>query len=80
VEEAVQAFQRAVDEQPEDSSRRLNLAAALFAAKQPLQAKANAEKAIALEPLLEDAYVLLAEIEPRRAAYWKRLYHQRRLP
>jgi hypothetical protein len=79
-EEAVRAFQRAVDEQPDDSSRRLNLAAALFAAGQPAQAKANAEKAIALEPLLEDAYVLLAEIEPRRAAYWKRLYHERRAP
>ena len=74
--EAVRAFRRAVEEQPNDSTRRLNLAAALFAAKDFEEAKRNAENAIVLEPLLEDAYVLLAEIEPKRAAYWKQRYSE----
>lgn len=83
-QEAVRAFRRAVDEQPNDSTRRLNLAAALLAAGELAEAKRNAEHAIALEPLLEDAYVLLAEIEPTRARHWKQRYlelvPQRRLP
>jgi hypothetical protein len=74
--EAVRAFRRAVEEEPNDSTRRLNLAAALFAAKDFEEAKRNAENAILLEPLLEDAYVLLAEIEPKRAAYWKQRYSE----
>jgi nitrate reductase cytochrome c-type subunit len=73
-QEAVRAFRRAVEEHTNDSTLRLNLAAALFAAKDLVQAKLNAENAIALEPLLEDAYVLLAEIEPKRASYWKQRY------
>lgn len=82
--EAVQAFRHAVDEKPNDSTRRLNLAAALLAAGERSEAKRNAANAIALEPLLEDAYALLAEIEPARASYWKQRYSelvpQRRLP
>jgi hypothetical protein len=82
--EAVQAFRRAVDEQPADSTRRLNLAAGLLGAGLRNEAKRNAEEAIMLEPLLEDAYALLAEIEPERAKYWKerykRLAPQRVLP
>lgn len=82
--EAVQAFRRAADEQPADSTRRLNLAAGLFGAGLRNEAKRNAEEAIRLEPLLEDAYALLAEIEPERATYWKerygRLVPQRVLP
>jgi hypothetical protein len=75
-QDAVRAFRRAVEEQPNDSTRRLNLAAALFAAKDFDEAKRNAENAIVLEPLLEDAYVLLAEIEPKRAGYWKQRYQE----
>jgi hypothetical protein len=40
----------------------LNLAAALFAAGDRVGAKAEAERAIELEPLLQDAHALLAEI------------------
>jgi hypothetical protein len=82
--EAVKAFDAAVEEQPQDSTRRLNLAAALWASGERDGAKRNAEKAIELEPLLEDAYALLAEIEPQRAAYWRgrytKLAPQRMLP
>ncbi|MBL8241188.1 MAG: tetratricopeptide repeat protein [Bryobacterales bacterium] len=70
-EEAVAVLEQAVRAEPRHSSRRLNLAAALLAAGRRERAKAEAEQAIALEPLLRDAYVLLAEIEPRRAAYWR---------
>jgi Flp pilus assembly protein TadD len=62
VGDAVNAFRRAVDEDPEDSTRRLNLAAALFAAGDRAEAKRNAERAIELEPMLEDAHALLAEL------------------
>jgi predicted Zn-dependent protease len=83
-QEAVQAFRHAVNEKPNDSTRRLNLAAALLAVGEKLEAKRNAVTAIDLEPLLEDAYALLAEIEPARASYWKQRYSelvpQRRLP
>ena len=82
--EAVEAFRRAVEEQPSDSSRRLNLAAAQWAAGAKVEAKRSAEQAIELEPLLEDAYVLLAEMEPGQASYWKDRYQklvpERRLP
>ena len=66
----IQALRAAVNEQPADSTRRLNLAAALLAAREYPQAKAEAERAIELEPLLQDAYALLAEIEPARAKFW----------
>jgi len=75
-QEAVNAFRRAVDEEPTDSTRRLNFAAALFAAGDRVGAKDHAQKAMMLEPLLEDAYALLAEIEPRRAKYWKERYQK----
>ena len=71
VSEAVKAFRRAAEEQPQDSTRRLNLAAALLAAGERVEAGRHAERAIELEPLLEDAYALLAEIQPQRADYWK---------
>jgi hypothetical protein len=74
--QAVDGFRRAVDEQPADSTRRLNLAAALLAAGDRAQAKIHAEQAITLEPLLEDAYALLAGIEPARAKYWKDRYRK----
>lgn len=67
---AVESFRRAVEEEPSNSTRRLNLAAALSAGGQQAEAKQNAEKAIAIEPLLEDAYALLAELEPQRRSYW----------
>ncbi len=83
-QEAVQAFRHAVEEKPNDSTLRLNLAAALLAVGERSEAKRNSVNAIALEPLLEDAYALLAEIEPTRASYWKQRYlelvPQRRLP
>lgn len=82
--EALAAFRHAVEEQPGDSTRQLNLAAAFLTTGNRTEARQRAEKAIALEPLLEDAYVLLAEIEPQRASYWKQRYQQlvpqRRLP
>jgi tetratricopeptide (TPR) repeat protein len=73
---AVAEFRQAVEEQPQDSSRRLNLAAALLAAGDRAQARDHAVRAIALEPMLEGAYELLAEIEPARAEYWKDRYRQ----
>ena len=82
--EAVRAFRRAVAEQPRNSVCRYNLAVALVAAGDRDAAIRNVEEAIALEPLLEDAYVLAAEIEPHRASEWKqrylRLAPQRLLP
>ena len=68
---AVAAFAAAVKADPRNSVRRLNLAAAYLGAGEPAKARAEAIEAIALEPLLEDAYALLAEIEPRRAEYWR---------
>src|SRR5690606_4425601 len=71
IREAVAEFRQAVEEQPQDSSRRLNLAAALLAAGDRVQAREHAMRAVALEPMLEGAYELMAEIEPARAEYWK---------
>ena len=72
--EAVEAFRKAANAQPADSTRRLNLATALFAAGDRVEAKREAEHAIGLEPLLQDAYALLAEIEPEHAQDWRRRY------
>jgi len=47
------------------------LTAALLAAGRRDRAAAEARAPIEIEPLLRDAYVLLAEIEPRRAAHWR---------
>lgn len=74
VKEALSQFQGTSEKEPQNSTRRLNLAAALLAIGNRAEAKRNAEIAIELEPLLEDAYALLAEIEPARAAYWKNRY------
>lgn len=74
--EATAAFRRAVDEDPQDSTRRYNLAVALLASGDRAGARRNAEAAIALEPLLEDAYALLAAIDPEHAAEWRRRYLQ----
>ena len=71
---AVASFTLAVEADPRNSARRLNLASAYFAAGNPGQAKAQALEAIALEPLLQDAYVLMAQIEPGRADYWRDLF------
>lgn len=84
VQQAVQAFRHALQQSPDDSMCHLNLAAALSATGDLQSARKHAEAAIAIEPLLEDAYVLLAELEPQRAAEWKRRYQrlvpQRQLP
>jgi predicted Zn-dependent protease len=74
---AVAALAAAVKEDPKNSVRRLNLAAAYLAAGDREKARAEAMAAIALEPLLEDAYALLAEIEPRRAEYWRAEFTKR---
>lgn len=73
---AVAAFRRAAEEKPADSSRRYNLAVALLAAGDRKGARENAGEAIRLEPLLEDAYALMAEIDPERAAEWKQRYRK----
>lgn len=72
--EAVSSFRRAVEEAPEDSTRRYNLAVALAAAGNRAEAMRNIEEAIRLEPLMEDAYALAAEIDPKRATEWKQRY------
>ena len=79
-----QAFRHAVDEKPKDSTRRLNLAAALLAWRERLRGEAKRGAAIALEPLLEDAYDCLQRSNRNAPAYWKQRYlelvPQRRLP
>jgi predicted Zn-dependent protease len=72
--EAVHSLRRAVNENPRDSTARYNLAVALLAAGDRSAAMRNVEEAIALEPLLEEAYVLAAEIEPHRSGEWKQRY------
>lgn len=74
IPQAVVSFRRAWAEKPQDSTRCLNLAAALLAAGNYAEAKEKAQRAIALEPLLEDAYALLAEIEPQQSAFWRARY------
>ncbi len=69
-------LRRAVDDQPANSLRRLHLAAALANAGKSEDAKREAMQAIKLEPLLEQAYTLLAQIEPARASYWKDQYRK----
>lgn len=69
-------LQRAVDDEPGDTMRRLQLAAALANAGKSEAAKAEVLEAIRLEPLLEQAYSLLAQIEPARAVYWKDQYRK----
>lgn len=69
-------LRRAVEDQPGDTMRRLQLAAALANAGDIAEAKAQVMEAIRLEPLLEQAYNLLAQIEPARASYWKDQYRK----
>lgn len=69
--EAVAVLERAAKAEPENSTRRLNLAAALLAAGQRGRAGEEARRAMAIEPRMQDAYVLMAEIEPGRAGYWR---------
>jgi predicted CXXCH cytochrome family protein len=75
--EAVRWFRLAAAAQPADSLRRMNLAASLLAFGDRHSARAEALEAIRLEPLLEEAYALLAEIEAHRASYWKAEYRKR---
>ena len=71
---AVASFTLAAEADPRNSARRLNLAAAYLAAGNLPKAKAQAQEAMALEPMLQDAYILMAEIEPGRAEYWRDLF------
>ena len=64
--EAVRLFGLAVRADPVRASFRLNLAVALHKAGQQDKAVVALERAIELEPLLEDAYILLAEIHPKK--------------
>jgi tetratricopeptide (TPR) repeat protein len=61
-EEAAKLFRRAATLEPKDARHHLNLASALWAAGKPDLAIEALEKAIALDPSLEDAYLQLAEI------------------
>ncbi len=69
-------LERAVADQPGNTMRRLQLAAALANNGKTEEAKAQAMEAIRLEPLLEQAYNLLAQMEPARALYWKEQYRK----
>ena len=60
--EAARLFLRAAELEPANPLHYINAAAALSAVPEHQAAVAAAEKAIALEPLLKDAYVLAAEI------------------
>jgi len=75
--EAVAVLERAAKAEPGNSTRRLNLAAALLAAGQRGRAAEEARQAMAIEPRMQDAYVLMAEIEPGRAAYWRGEFERR---
>jgi hypothetical protein len=70
-------LRRARDAEPANATRRLNLAAALAAAGRRNEARLEALQAVELEPLLQDAYALLAELEPARAAHWRRAFQKR---
>jgi tetratricopeptide (TPR) repeat protein len=61
--EAAKLFRRAASLEPNDARHQLNLASALRAATQPALAVESLEKAIALDPSLEDAYIQLAEVQ-----------------
>jgi hypothetical protein len=69
-------LQRAVQDQPGNSLRRLQFAAGLANAGKTVEAKNEALEAIKIEPLLEQAYTLLSQIEPARAKYWKDQYRR----
>ncbi|MFN0101443.1 MAG: tetratricopeptide repeat protein [Bryobacteraceae bacterium] len=76
-------LKRAVEDEPANSLRRLQYAAALASAGKNEDAKREALEAIKIEPLLEQAYILLAQIEPARETFWKERYRKaapKRLP
>jgi hypothetical protein len=76
-EDGVRALRDAAQKEPGSATRHLNLAAALLAAGRREQARDEALLAIKLEPMLRDVYVLLAEIEPKRAVYWREQFERR---
>ena len=67
---------RAVELAPLDSLRRLHLAATLANLGRTEEARKEAMEAVRLEPLLEQAYVVLGQIEPARKEYWKDQYRK----
>ena len=69
-------LRRAVELAPLDSLRRLHLAAALANTGLAEEARKEAVEAVRLEPLLEQSYVLLGQIEPARKEYWKDQYRK----
>lgn len=75
-EPALPWLQRAVEDQPANSLRRLQYAVGLLAAGRKEDAKREALEAIKIEPMLEQAYALLAQIEPARATHWKDEYRK----
>jgi hypothetical protein len=66
----------AVEAEPGDAMRRVYYAAALANAGQMEAAKGQAEEAIRLDPLLEETYSLLGQMEPKRADYWREQYRK----
>jgi hypothetical protein len=73
---AIPLLEQAVREQPGHSMRRLQLAAALGSAGRTEEAKQQAQEAIRLEPLLEQAYNVMAQLEPARGTFWKDQYRK----
>lgn len=69
-------LRRAVELAPLDSLRRLHLAAALANTGKTEEARKEAMEGVRLEPLLEQAYVLLGQIEPAKKEYWKDQYRK----
>ena len=67
---------RAVAAEPGNSLRRLHYAAALANAGKRDEAKQQALEAIRLEPMLEQAYAVMGQLEPDRAAYWRDEYRK----
>lgn len=68
---AVELLDRAARTEPGNATRHVNLGSALLAAGRREEARAAARRALALEPRLEEVYLLLARVEPARAAFWR---------
>lgn len=75
-ERALPLLQRAVEDEPANSLRRLQYALGLLQADRKEDAKRQALEAIRIEPLLEQSYAILGQIEPSRANYWKEQYRK----
>jgi hypothetical protein len=75
-DKAIPWFAQTVSQEPRSSLRRLQLAAALATAGHKDEARQEALEAIRLEPLLAEAYALLAEIDPGRAASYREQYRK----